>query len=64
MTLKERAEKVAELEAGGFCTRYPGYPCDKGFPAACAACITSWIIRNGITERDDSRINRNGGKTL
>jgi hypothetical protein len=57
MTLKERAEKVAELVAGGFCTRYPGYVCGKGFPAACPACVTSWIIRNGIKERDDTRIN-------
>lgn len=61
MTLKERAEVVAALTEGGFCTHYGGYVCDKGFPAACSACITSWIIRNGITRRDDSRITGNGG---
>lgn len=65
MTLKERAEVVKKLaDSGEFCTHYPGYTCDKGFPAACPACITSWIIRNGITQRDDSRINVSGGKKV
>jgi hypothetical protein len=50
MTLNERAAIVDEMIKVGFCTRYPGYVCVKGFPAACTACITSWIIRNGISK--------------
>ena len=57
MTLDERAEIVAEMVEGGFCTHYGGYVCDRDFPTACAPCITSWIIRLGITKREDPRLN-------
>ena len=51
MTLKERAEIVEKLVTSSFCTHFPGYLCDRDWPEACTKCITSWIIRNGITER-------------
>ena len=41
MKLLERIKKVAEMIEDGYCTHYPGYVCDKDFPAACSACITS-----------------------
>ena len=57
MTLKERAELIAAMIESGFCTHYPGFVCDKDFPAACAPCITAWFMQNGIIGRGDSRIN-------
>ncbi len=32
-----------QLENEGFCTHYPGYTCDKGFPEACHKCIRRWL---------------------
>lgn len=40
--MKKMAGMVSDY---GFCTHYPGYTCDKGFPEACAGCIQQWAMR-------------------
>jgi len=54
MTLKEREELVVRLVEKGFCSHYPGYTCNREWekPGICNKCITSWIIRNSIKEKD------------
>jgi hypothetical protein len=59
VTLDERAALVDEMREKGFCAHYPGYACNRDFlsnPAACRACIASWIMRMGVKKRDDPRI--------
>jgi hypothetical protein len=36
---------VKWLTETGYCTHYPGYTCDKGFPAACPKCIKAYLKR-------------------
>lgn len=38
-------ELIQKMVDDGFCTHYPGYVCDKGFPKACFACIKKWNER-------------------
>ena len=33
------------LSDSGYCTHYPGYLCDKGWPGACPACIKRYLLR-------------------
>ena len=39
---KEIDKALAEHD----CTHYPGYTCDRDFPAACEACWASWLLRS------------------
>jgi predicted Zn-ribbon and HTH transcriptional regulator len=42
--LKGALSKAAKMLAdAGQCTHYPGYTCDKDFPAACPECISKWL---------------------
>jgi len=42
--LKGALSKAAKMLAdAGHCTHYPGYTCDKDFPAACPECISKWL---------------------
>ncbi len=46
----ERDAAVKYMAELGFCTHYPGYTCDKEFPAACPKCISRWLkkkVRGG-----------------
>jgi len=50
--VRKRALKIAcEMFAkAGYCTHYPGYTCDKGFPAACPDCIYRWLMAHARKE--------------
>lgn len=37
-----------------FCTHYPGYVCDRDWPAACSGCIRDWLISMAREELNEA----------
>jgi hypothetical protein len=58
VTLIEKYEMALVMADDGFCTKYPGYTCDKEFPTECPECILQWIIGERISDMYDKRLGK------